>query len=117
MPITMEAEVPRLFLICFTIVFILKALLGIGLLFRDHQGAFKLFLGHLAAELLSFYYVIRVLFQGRLSFPAIDMILSIDNSVSIGLFGVCWFISVCFLLGVVGSLVSHMPPKESAPEA
>lgn len=59
----MEAEVPMLFLICFSIVFAGKLLIGSALLFRRAKGAFPLFFLHLATEFLSFRYFICLLFK------------------------------------------------------
>ena len=114
MPITMEAEVPVFFLTCFLVVFVLKALIGSVLLFRTVRGTLPLFLLHLACELLSFWFVMSVLFRGRMELFPRTIELSIDNSMGIGLFGVFWFPSVCFLLALVGRLVVPFLKKSSS---
>ena len=112
--ITMEAEVPMFFLTCFLVVFALKTLIGSVLLFRTARGALPLFLLHLAAELLSFWCVAQVLFRGRLELGPAPVILSNSNSLCIGMFGVFWFLSVCFLLGLLGKLISPYIKKTAS---
>ncbi|MCI8423524.1 MAG: hypothetical protein HFF50_08350 [Lawsonibacter sp.] len=90
MTIHMEEEVMGLFLVCAGLVWLGKAALGSACLRRRGRldGAW---FAHLGCELLSLYFLCRVLFQGRSPlFPAGGGILSIDNSVNIGLFGVFW---------------------------
>ncbi len=111
----MEAEVPMFFLICFSIVFAGKLLIGSALLFRRAKGAFPLFFLHLVTEFLSFWCIMRVLFQNRVPIFSLGPIPSIDNSIGIGLFGVFWFLSVCFLLGMVASLLAPERTKPNKP--
>ena len=42
------------------------------------------------------------------------MILSNSNSLCIGMFGVFWFLSVCFLLGLLGKLISPFLKKTAS---
>ena len=84
------------------------------LLFRTARGALPLFLLHLAAELLSFWCVAQVLFRGRLELGPAPVILSNSNSLCIGMFGVFWFLSVCFLLGLLGKLISPFLKKTAS---
>ena len=99
MTIRMEAEVMGLFLTCAALVWLGKAVLGsVWLHQRSRLGG--AWFAHLGCELLSLFFVCRVLFQGRSPlFPLSgEDILSMDNSVSIGLFGVFWAASVLALL-------------------
>lgn len=111
----MEAEVPMLFLICFSIVFAGKLLIGSALLLRRAKGAFPLFFLHLATEFLSFRYFICLLFQNRFPVFSPNLTPSINNSEHIGMFGVFWFLSVCFLLGMVACLLAPEGTKPNKP--
>lgn len=103
MPIIMEAEVPGIFISCFTFVFLCKTCLGTGLLLRNRRPLIPVWIGYLVCELLSFYFLCSFMFRGRLSyiFEGNPGLPSIDNSVCIGLFGVCWAVSVFLLLYIL----------------
>lgn len=96
----MEAEVPEVFLGCFLIVILCKAMLGSALFWGHNRKLFPAWVGHLCFELLSFYCICSVIFRGRIpyTFETDPGFPSINNSICIGLFGVCWTISVFFLI-------------------
>lgn len=96
--IPMESEVPMLFLVCFGLVFAGKALFGTGFLWKRSAARIP-WIGHLLFELASFYFLLSLLFDGRivaLGWPA--AMYSEHASVYIGLFGVCWAISSLLLV-------------------
>ena len=55
--------------------------------------------------LAAMFFLVRCVFAGRLGIDTISAYgdSSPFNSVNIGLFGVCWAISVCFVLAIIGS--------------
>ena len=99
MTIQMEGEVMGLFLTCAALVWLGKAALGTVWLYKNSRLGAAWYV-HLGCELLSLFFVCRVLFQGRSPlFPLSGGgVLSMDNSVSIGLFGVFWAAGVFALL-------------------
>ena len=99
--IPMEAEVPLLFLVCFGIVFLGKIFLGSVFLWKCASVRI-LWIGHLLSELAAFYYLLSVLFDGRifsLNWPS--AMYSEHASVHIGLFGVCWAIATLLLVYII----------------
>ena len=100
MPIIMEAEVPKIFISCFAVVFLCKMCFGTGLLLRNRRSLVPAWCGHLVCELLSFYFICSFMFRGRLphTFETDPGFPSINNSMCIGLFGVCWAVSTVLLL-------------------
>lgn len=102
--IPMESEVPMLFLVCFGLVFIGKTAIGTGFLWRQSTARIP-WVGHLLSELASFYFLLSLLFDGRvfsLNWPA--AMYSEHASVYIGLFGICWAISAFLLVDLIVQL-------------
>lgn len=98
----MEAEVPILFITCFSIVFALKIAAGTALI-RRQNGRVRLWAGHLLCELAAFWSLFSAIFAGRLPFfpGSAPAMASEDASLALGLFGVFWAFAVFFLLAVL----------------
>ena len=96
-----EAEVIPLFLGGCIVVSLAELAFGWFIL-RGKKRARELFLGHGASMAVGLFFLVRCLFGDRLGLTG--GIASIDHSVSIGLFGLCWMVSVLFLLAVLASI-------------
>ena len=101
-----EAEVIPLFIGGCAAVSITELLAG-WVILKNHRNARRYFIGHVLAMALGLFFLVKCIFGDRLHL--IGGIASIDHSVSIGVFGVCWLLSVVFLL-------SALSRKGSAPE-
>lgn len=69
---------------------------------RERKSARRLFAGHVLSMALGLFFLVKCIFGSRLGLAG--PIASIDHSVSIGLFGLCWLASVLFLLSALGRL-------------
>ena len=90
-----EAEVIPLFIGGCISVSLLELATG-WLLLRGYRQARRFFAGHVLFMGVGLFFLVKCIFGNRLHLTG--GIASIDHSVSIGLFGVCWFISVFLLL-------------------
>ena len=93
-----EAEVIPLFISGCIAVSLMELAVGCVLL-RGNHDARNCFVGHVVSMAVSLFFLIKCIFGDRLIL--LRGIASIDHSVSIGLFGVCWFFSVLFLLSAL----------------
>lgn len=93
-----EAEVIPLFIGGCISVSVVELAVG-WVLLRRNQGARRCFVGHVLAMAVGLFFLVKCIFGDRLHLSG--GIASIDHSVSIGLFGICWFISVAFLLSAL----------------
>lgn len=93
-----EAEVIPMFIGGCIAVSLLELAAG-WLLLKNRQRARKRLVGHVLSMAIGLFFLIKCIFGNRLGL--MGGIASIDHSVSIGLFGVCWFISVLFLLSML----------------
>ena len=66
---------------------------------RHTKRALIPFIGHILSMAAAFVFLIRVLFANRFGLSA--GIPSIDNSVGVALFGVCWMFSVILILDTI----------------
>lgn len=94
-----EAEVIPMFIGGCVVVSLLELAVG-WLLLKNRQRDRKRLVGHVLSMAIGLFFLIKCIFGNRLGL--IGGIASIDHSVSIGLFGVFWFISVLFLLSILG---------------
>lgn len=69
---------------------------------RERKGARGRFAGHVLSMALGLFFLVKCIFGNRLGLTG--PIASIDHSVSIGMFGLCWTASVLFLLSALGKL-------------
>ena len=69
---------------------------------RGRKDARARFAGHVLSMALGLFFLVKCIFGNRLGLTG--PIASIDHSVSIGLFGLCWTASVLFLLSALGKL-------------
>ena len=99
-----ESEVIPLFIGGVIVVSIIELLIGC-LLLRERKETRALLIGHVVSMLAAMFFLVRCIFAGRLGIDTISAYgdSSPFNSVNIGLFGVCWAISVCFVLAIIGS--------------
>ncbi|MCI8802985.1 MAG: hypothetical protein HFG01_06575 [Oscillibacter sp.] len=104
-----EAEVIPLFIGGCIAVSLLELAAG-WVLFRGRKQAGALFTGHVASMAVGLFFLVRCIFGDRLGLTG--PIASIDHSVSIGLFGLCWTASVLFLLSALGRL--NTPDRETS---
>lgn len=94
-----EAEVIPMFIGGCVAVTLLEFAVGCFLLRgRRSRG---LFAGHVVSMAIGLFFLIRCIFGDRLGLTG--GIASIDHSVSIGMFGLCWMVSVLFLMSVLAS--------------
>ena len=93
-----EAEVIPMFIGGCIAVLALELAWGWFIL-RDAKSACRSFLAHVLSMALGLFFLVKCIFGNRLDL--IGGIASIDHSVSIGLFGVLWFISVLCLLSAL----------------
>lgn len=94
-----EAEVIPMFIVGCIAVSLLELAAG-WLLLKSRRQARKRLVGHVLSMAIGLFFLIKCIFGNRLGL--MGEIASIDHSVSIGLFGVFWFISVLFLLSILG---------------
>lgn len=95
---TFEAEVIPLFIGGVSVVSVLELVVGCMML-KGRKKARNRLIGHVASMAIAMVCLVRCIFAKWLDIElGID---SIDNSVYIGLFGVFWVVSVCFLLSMV----------------
>ena len=94
-----EAEVIPLF-IGGCIAVSLAELTAGWFLLKNAEEAWHRFVGHVLSMAIGLFFLIKCLFGDRLHL--VQGIASIDHSVSIGLFGLCWMASVLFLLSAIG---------------
>ena len=94
-----EAEVIPLFIGGCVAVSLLELAAG-WVMLRGNRPARRLFTGHVVSMALGLFFLVRCIFGDRLGL--VRGIASIDHSVSIGLFGLCWLCSVLFLLSALG---------------
>ncbi len=112
----MEAEVVGLFIGGVCMVLLLTAV-GLWVCLKEkHWGALRCFVGQLIFTALSLFFLSRVLFAGRSVFPAVGGIPSIDNSVGIGLFGVCWALSMLCMVSGIKNLCSEKQAQDETPK-
>ena len=69
---------------------------------RNRKSARSCFVGHVLSMALGLFFLVKCIFGNRLGLTG--PIASIDHSVSIGLFGLCWTAGVLFLLSALGKL-------------
>lgn len=98
-----EAEVIPLFLVCAGIVSVLELTIGC-LLLKKQKAARGRLIGHTVSMAIALFFLTRCVFANWLGFH--PPIASISNSACIGLFGLFWAVSVCFLLSIVAALTS-----------
>ena len=96
-----EAEVIPLFIGGCAAVSAMELAIGWFVLGR-RKGARHLFVGHVFSMGVGLFFLVKCIFGDRLGLTG--PIASIDHSVSIGMFGLCWLVSVLFLLSVLGKL-------------
>ena len=104
-----ESEVIPLFIGGVCVVSLLELLCGCSIL-KSQKKSPGLLIAHVASMGLAMFFLIRFLFP---SFLGIDPTAAYGdsspfNSVHLGLFGVCWALSVLFLLGLLIE-----PPKDN----
>ena len=99
-----ESEVIPLFIGGVIVVSVIELLAGCVLL-RGRKETRAFLIGHVVSMLAAMFFLVRCIFAGRLGIDAISAYgdTSPFNSVNIGLFGICWTISVCFVLAIIGS--------------
>ena len=96
-----EAEVIPLFIAGCIAVSALELAVGWFTL-RGRKDARARFAGHVLSMALGLFFLVKCIFGNRLGLTG--PIASIDHSISIGLFGLCWTASVLFLLSALGKL-------------
>jgi len=97
----MEAEVFPLMIAGILAVTALELLFGLPML-KGEKSAGRKLLGHALWMLAGFFFLLRCVFGSRMGAEA--AIPSITNSASMGLFGLCWAVSVACLVGLIGDL-------------
>ncbi|MBE6568685.1 MAG: hypothetical protein E7658_00535 [Ruminococcaceae bacterium] len=95
-----EAEVIPLFISGVCIISVLELIFGCIIL-KKRKKACILLIGNVVSMAIAQFFLIRCVFSDRLDFAIIPALASNSNSVSIGLFGVFWAISVFILLLLV----------------
>ena len=96
-----EAEVIPMFIGGCAAVSALEFAAG-WLILRSRKAARDRFAGHVLSMALGLFFLVKCIFGNRLGLTG--PIASIDHSVSIGLFGLCWTARVLFLLSTLGKL-------------
>ena len=101
-----ESEVIPLFIGGVCVVTLLELVIGCALL-KGEKGTRRCWIGHVASMTIAMVFLIRCVFGSRLGIDVTRAYGDVSpwNSVNIGLFGVCWTLSVGFLLAVIGSKV------------
>lgn len=95
---TFEAEVIPLFIGGAAVVSILELVVGCVML-KGRKKARNCLIGHVVSMALALVHLVRCVFAKWLDIElGID---SIENSINMGLFGVFWAVSVCFLLSTI----------------
>jgi len=99
---TIEAEVVPLMIMGVLGVSIMELVFGYITLKNKSKDAFKALIGHIVSTLAAFCFLFSSLFGLNL-FSANNTyrIASIDNSFNLGIFGILWFISVCFVIRLI----------------
>jgi len=96
-----EAEVIPLFIGGILAVSVLELVVGLVFL-RGRKAARTYLVGHVVSMAAGFFFLVRSVFANWLNFhPGSD---SISNSVSFGLFGLLWALSVFFVVALVKDL-------------
>ena len=103
-----ESEVLPLFLFGISFVSLLELIIGCWMLRRNKRALIP-FLGHILSMAVAFVFLIRVLFADRFGLSA--GIPSIDNSVGLALFGVCWMFSVILILDAINICIKDKDTK------
>lgn len=102
-----EAEVIPLFLICAGFISILELVIGC-LLLKNRKTARNRLIGHTVSMSIALVFLVHCIFGNWLNFkPPIP---SISNSACIGLFGIFWAVSVCFLISLINALTENKTP-------
>ena len=96
-----EAEVIPLFIGGCAVVSLLELVLG-RMMLRSNPKARRCFTAHVGAMVIALVFLVRCIFAPWLEGEV--GIASISNSVSIGLFGIFWSISVGFGIGTIDDL-------------
>ena len=94
-----EAEVIPMFIGGCIAVSLLELVAG-WVMLSGNKPARRAFTGYVVSMALGLFFLVKCIFGDRLGL--IGGIASIDHSVSIGLFGLCWTASVLFLLSALG---------------
>lgn len=99
-----ESEVIPLFLGGIILVSASELLIGCVLLKKQKEIRSYL-IGHVVSMLAAMFFLVRCIFAGRLGIDTMSAYgdASPFNSVNISLFGICWAISVCFVLAIIGN--------------
>ena len=99
-----ESEVIPMFIGGVGIVSLLELIIGCAIL-KEKKEARSLLIGHVISIAVAMVFLVRCIFGNRLGFDVTAAYgdASPFHSVNIGLFGVFWAISVCFLLFALGS--------------
>ena len=100
-----EAEVIPLFIGGVSIISIIELVVGFSFLKR--KKARNLLIGHTISMAVAFIFLIRSMFANWLGVDFEYIIPSIYNSVNIATFGICWAISILFLLSLIIDLVTE----------
>ena len=104
--LSFEMETVPLFIGGVVLVSVVELVVGCILL-RAKKRAIVFFISSVLASILGFCFLIYCLFGDRFDLKA--GIISISNSVSIGLFGLLWFVSVMLLLFTIREAVRRPP--------
>lgn len=99
-----ESEVIPLFIGGVILVSAIELLAGC-VIYKVRKEIRAYLIGHVASMLTAMFFLVRCIFAGRLGIDSISAYgdASPFNSVNIGLFGICWAVSVCFVLAIIGS--------------
>ena len=99
-----ESEVIPLFIGGVILISAFEAIAG-WILLKGKKETRALLIGHVVSMLVAMLFLIRCIFAGRLGIDTISAYgdASPFNSVNIALFGICWAVSVCFQLALIGS--------------
>ena len=93
-----ESEVIPLFLFGTAFVSLVELIVGCRIL-RHNKRALIPFIGHVLSMAVALIFLSRVLFGERMGIYA--GIPSIDNSIGVAMFGVCWMFSVILILDTI----------------
>lgn len=97
----MEAEAGVLFLAAAVVVTLLELVFGWVLLEKRPKAKGRL-VGHVLATWASFYFLFRIFSINQSLQPGMT---SNANTLDFGLFGLCWAVSVAFVVALIQSLV------------
>lgn len=97
-----ESEVIPLFIGGVCVVTLLELVIGCRVL-RDENTIKPLFIAHVVSMTLAMVFLFRCIFGTRLGIDVMSGYgdASPFNSINIALFGVCWTVSVVFLLAIL----------------